>query len=45
MTDTSAVRKEIWVAPEIKSLDIDETNRASRRGGDGNAIYVDCTRS
>lgn len=37
-------RKETWVAPEIKTLDVGETQTRNNRGGDGNR-YLDCTRS
>lgn len=38
------VQKEVWVAPEIKTLDVTETSGGNHRGGDG-GTYVDCTKS
>jgi len=38
------VQKEVWVAPEIQTLDVGETYRFNLRGNDGGP-YVDATRS
>lgn len=43
-TMTENARKEAWIAPEIKTLDVSETQTANRRGGDGSP-FVDCTKS
>jgi hypothetical protein len=45
MTDQVVTAKETWITPEIRTLDVAETQTRSRRGGDGNARYADCTRS
>ena len=37
-------RKEAWIAPEIKTLDVSETANRPNRGRDTGAV-VDCTRS
>ena len=42
--DKGMVRKETWVAPEIKTLEVGETQTRNARGGDGSR-YLDCTRS
>ena len=41
---TENARKEAWIAPEIKTLDLSETQTNPNRGGDGGR-FVDCTRS
>jgi hypothetical protein len=38
-------QKEAWVAPEIRTLDVAETQTRNSRGSDGNPRYADCTRS
>jgi hypothetical protein len=45
MTEQATAPKEAWITPEIRTLDVAETQTRSRRGSDGNARYADCTRS
>lgn len=42
MTETA--RKEAWIAPEIKTLDVAETQGLPNRGRDGGR-FADCTKS
>lgn len=37
--------REAWITPEIKTLDVAETERFPGVGPDGNARFPDCTRS
>ena len=43
----SAMQKEMWVAPEIRTLDVAETQARTNRGNDGQADprLTDCTKS
>lgn len=41
---TEAARKEAWIAPEIKTLDVADTQQRINRGNDRGA-FIDCTRS
>lgn len=41
---TEVARKEAWIAPEIKTLDVADTQGRINRGTDGGR-FVDCTRS
>lgn len=41
---TEAARKEAWIAPEIRTLDVDQTQGFRNRGNDGGR-YIDCTKS
>lgn len=44
MTNHTSEPKETWVTPEIKTLNVAETQTRNARGGDGNR-FPDCTRS
>lgn len=41
---TEAARKDAWIAPEIKTLDVAETQGLKNRGSDGGR-FIDCTKS
>ncbi len=45
MNDTMMpVAKEAWIDPDIRTLDISETNQFPANGNDG-GVYAGCTRS
>ncbi|WP_268795324.1 hypothetical protein [Sphingomonas sp. Leaf33] len=44
MTEAMTTQKEVWIEPEIRTLDVNETAGFPNRGGDGGR-FVDCTKS
>lgn len=37
--------KEVWIEPEIRTLDVAESQGLANRGSDGNRNFPDCSRS